>query len=203
MFKLNLVTLPVNRKMLLLQLGLLTFLACSSLLVNSFMLARNDPRTTRTAATSIQCGKTLVRSSRPMHLKASQFLSAGISPNLFELHSTADDDSELFESIITNELKSSQEEEEFLSEIAWRTKKVELEEANTRRFQKRLKSKPWKLPYADASIWVQRNLGVDTKEEFFDFVANGNVRTPYIPKEPEKYYSDNGTWISWDHFLKG
>jgi hypothetical protein len=49
---------------------------------------------------------------------------------------------------------------------------------------------------------VQRNLGVDTKKDFFDFFANGNVRTPYIPKEPEKYYSDNGTWISWDHFLK-
>jgi len=149
------------------------------------MLATNDQRATRTAAAttinSIQHGK------------------------MFELHSTADDDSELFESIITNELKSAsqEEEEDVLMEIAWRSKKVELEEANTRRFQKRLKSKPWKLPYEVASIWVQKNLGVDTKEEFFDFVANGNVRTPYIPKEPEKYYSANGTWISWDHFLKG
>ncbi len=50
--------------------------------------------------------------------------------------------------------------------------------------------------------WVQANLGVDTKEEFFDLVANGNLRTPYIPKEPEKYYTVSGTWISWDHFLK-
>ena len=50
--------------------------------------------------------------------------------------------------------------------------------------------------------WVQANLGVDTKEEFFDLVANGNLRTPYIPKEPEKYYTESGTWISWDNFLK-
>jgi len=108
------------------------------------------------------------------------------------------DDSELFESIA-----QMPEQDEILQEIEWRSNKVRLEEANTRRFQQTLRSKPWKLPYDDARIWVQKNLGVDTKEEFFDLVANGNLRTPYIPKEPEKYYSDNGTWISWDHFLKG
>lgn len=108
------------------------------------------------------------------------------------------DDSELFESI-----GQMPEQDKILDEIAWRSTKVRLEEANTRRFKKTLRSKPWKLPYDDARIWVQKNLGVDTKEEFFDLVANGNLRTPYIPKEPEKYYTDNGTWISWDHFLKG
>lgn len=49
--------------------------------------------------------------------------------------------------------------------------------------------------------WVRANLDPDTKEEFFDLVANGNVRTPYIPKQPEKFYSEQGTWISWEHFL--
>lgn len=114
------------------------------------------------------------------------------------------DDSNLFESL--NEEKAqkvnSHEEKKILDEIAWRSKKVELEEANTRRFQKMIKSKPWKLPYDDASIWVQKNLGVDTEEEFMDLVENGNLRTPYIPKNPERYY--NGTsWISWTHFLTG
>ena len=52
-------------------------------------------------------------------------------------------------------------------------------------------------------IWIQANLGADTKEEFFDMVANGNLKTPYIPKHPDEYYSDEGTWISWDHFLHG
>ncbi len=36
-----------------------------------------------------------------------------------------------------------------------------------------------------------------------DMVANGNLRTPYIPKQPHVYYSEEGTWISWDHFLHG
>jgi len=75
-----------------------------------------------------------------------------------------------------------------------------LEKAN---FLKRLRSKPRKLPYADARKWVQANLGVDTKAEFFDLVANGNLRTPYIPKNPEKYYKDTRDWISWEHFLSG
>jgi hypothetical protein len=29
------------------------------------------------------------------------------------------------------------------------------------------------------------------------------LRTPYIPKQPEKYYTSTREWISWDHFLKG
>lgn len=44
---------------------------------------------------------------------------------------------------------------------------------------------------------------MDTKEEFYDFVENGNLRTPYIPKRPEEYYSGTREWISWDHFLTG
>jgi hypothetical protein len=44
-----------------------------------------------------------------------------------------------------------------------------------------LKSKPYKLPYKDAKVWVQRNLGASTQEEFEDLVLNGNLRTPYIP----------------------
>jgi hypothetical protein len=46
-------------------------------------------------------------------------------------------------------------------------------------------------------------LGASTKEEYDDLVANGNLRTPYIPKRPEEYYTSTGEWISWDHFLKG
>jgi hypothetical protein len=46
-------------------------------------------------------------------------------------------------------------------------------------------------------------LGPDSKEEFMDMVANGNLRTPYIPKQPDVYYKQQGTWISWQHFLHG
>jgi len=107
------------------------------------------------------------------------------------------DDTELFETLLV-----SKEEDEFWQrqsqKINIETTKLKLEESHRRSF---LKSKPRKLSYKEASIWVQRNLGADTKEEFDDLVANGNVRTPYIPKQPETFYKDQGTWISWDHFL--
>ena len=41
-------------------------------------------------------------------------------------------------------------QKDLMSELAWRTERVNLEEANTRAFKKTLKSRPWKLPYDDA-----------------------------------------------------
>jgi len=49
----------------------------------------------------------------------------------------------------------------------------QLEQDNTKSF---LKRRPRKLPYEDARRWVQANLGVDTKDEFNDLVANGTWR---------------------------
>lgn len=85
-------------------------------------------------------------------------------------------------------------------EIQVERERGRLEEANTQAF---LKRKPRKLPYEDARRWIQANLGPDTKEEFLDLVENGNLRTPYIPKRPEEYYTETREWISWDHFLTG
>jgi hypothetical protein len=78
--------------------------------------------------------------------------------------------------------------------------RVALEHDHTQSF---LKRRPRKLPYENARRWVQANFGVDTQEEFDDLVANGNLRTPYIPKNPEAYYKETREWISWEHFLKG
>lgn len=87
-----------------------------------------------------------------------------------------------------------------LDELSWRAAKIRLEDAHTQSF---LKRRPVKLRYPDAQRWVQANLGAETKDEFKDMVANGNLRTPYIPKNPSTYYRQTGDWISWDHFLKG
>ena len=73
-----------------------------------------------------------------------------------------------------------------------------LEEQHTKSF---LRKRPVKLPYEQARKWVQANLGVNTKEEFEDFVSMGYIQTPYIPKNPEQYYLRTREWISWDHFL--
>jgi hypothetical protein len=87
-----------------------------------------------------------------------------------------------------------------LDDLSWRAAKIRLEEANTQQF---LKRKPVKLPYLVARQWVQSNLGADTKEEFHDLVANGNMRSPYLPKNPKVYYTGTGEWVSWEHFLTG
>ena len=87
-----------------------------------------------------------------------------------------------------------------IEDLSWRVAKVRLEEANTQRF---LKRKPIKLSYADSQKWIQRNWAPKTKQEFEDLVANGNLRTPYISKNPEDYYGERGEWISWDHYLLG
>ena len=111
------------------------------------------------------------------------------------------DDSDLFDEIANDAHFSNDIQNEMLSELQWRSKKVSLEEENTERFKKRLKAKPWKLPIEESRKWVYANFGAETKEEFLDLVENGNLRTPYVPKDPERYYSENGTWISWQHFL--
>ena len=87
-----------------------------------------------------------------------------------------------------------------VEEIKVEKARTKLEEENIRSF---LKRKPRKLPYEDARRWVQGNLGCASREEFDDLVENGNLRTPYIPKRPEEYYTATREWISWEHFLNG
>lgn len=116
--------------------------------------------------------------------------------------SSPDDDSDFFQRLVDESKNSVLQQKDMIHELSWRFHKVQLEEQETKRFHKRIKSKPWKLPYNDARKWVQANFGIDTKAEYYDLVANGNLRTPYIPKDPEKYYSEDGSWISWRHFLK-
>lgn len=102
----------------------------------------------------------------------------------------------------TPKKNNDKEEEEnvVIKDLSWRVAKLQLEEANTRRF---LKRKPIKLSYTQSQQWIQRNWAPKTKQEFEDLVANGNLRTPYISKRPEEYYGERGEWISWDHYLLG
>jgi len=75
-----------------------------------------------------------------------------------------------------------------------------LEEQHTKSF---LKSRPRKLTYQQARLWVQNNIGIETKEEWEDFLEMGYIKSSYIPNNPEEYYTLTREWISWDHFLKG
>ena len=85
-------------------------------------------------------------------------------------------------------------------EIQIKKTRCALEEQHTKSF---LKSRPRKLPYQQARWWVQKNLGIDTKDEWEDFLAMGYIKSSYIPNDPEAWYTFTREWISWDHFLKG
>ena len=102
---------------------------------------------------------------------------------------------------------TSEEDKAFYEEFQKRYEEIQIEEArcalekqHTRSF---LKSRPRKLPFKHARVWVQKNLGVDTKEEWVDFLEMGYIKSTYIPDNPEEYYTSTGEWISWDHFLNG
>lgn len=73
-----------------------------------------------------------------------------------------------------------------------------LEDSHTKQIIRR---KPLKLDYKTSRRWIQKNWNIKSKAEFYDLVANGNLRTPYISKRPEEYYGARGEWISWDHYL--
>ena len=87
---------------------------------------------------------------------------------------------------------SNGDENPGLDDLSWRVNRQRLEEANTKRF---LKAKPVKLPYKMSQRWIQMNWNPKTKEEFRDLVDNGNLRTPYISKDPERYYGERGEWM--------
>mmetsp|Transcript_61508 Transcript_61508/g.181774 ORF Transcript_61508/g.181774 Transcript_61508/m.181774 type:complete len:256 (-) Transcript_61508:592-1359(-) len=83
-------------------------------------------------------------------------------------------------------------------DLSWRVEKLRLEEANTKRF---LKARPRFLPYDECCKWVQAWNRWESKEDWENWIMEGEKRNSYIPARPEEYYGRLGQWISWDHFL--
>lgn len=83
-------------------------------------------------------------------------------------------------------------------DLMWRVERVRLEEANTRRF---LKAKPKFLPYSECRNWVKAWNRWETKEEWREWINEGEKRNSYIPSRPDEYYGSLGEWRGWDHFL--
>ena len=79
----------------------------------------------------------------------------------------------------------------------WRVERARLEEHHNRAIRQR---KRRFLPYVDACMWARR-MGFSSKEEWDEWISLGEKRTPYITRDPQKYYSEMGTWRGWDHFL--
>lgn len=44
------------------------------------------------------------------------------------------------------------------------------------------------------NMWLNR-------AEWYEWIAMGEGKPSLVPSDPERYYSNQGTWISWDDFL--
>eukprot|EP00281_Chroomonas_sp_CCMP1168_P035332 CAMPEP_0206241210 /NCGR_PEP_ID=MMETSP0047_2-20121206/16372_1 /ASSEMBLY_ACC=CAM_ASM_000192 /TAXON_ID=195065 /ORGANISM="Chroomonas mesostigmatica_cf, Strain CCMP1168" /LENGTH=141 /DNA_ID=CAMNT_0053666087 /DNA_START=9 /DNA_END=431 /DNA_ORIENTATION=+ len=54
----------------------------------------------------------------------------------------------------------------------------------------RLKARPVHLPFEEAVKWVRAMGRWDSKEEWFDWISDGEKRNAYIPNNPEEYYGE-------------
>ncbi len=79
----------------------------------------------------------------------------------------------------------------------WRVERARLEEQHNRAIRQR---KRIFLSYVDACMWARR-MGFSNKEEWDEWIDLGEKRTPYITRDPQTYYEEQGTWRGWDHFL--
>jgi len=96
--------------------------------------------------------------------------------------------------------EGGQEEEPFTGggELTTRIQKIKLED---QWLQTRIKAKPAFLDFETASSWARFRRYWDSKEEWEDWVANGEKRNQYIPSNPEKYYGERGEWLGWEYWL--
>mmetsp|Transcript_3643 Transcript_3643/g.3984 ORF Transcript_3643/g.3984 Transcript_3643/m.3984 type:complete len:165 (+) Transcript_3643:55-549(+) len=85
-----------------------------------------------------------------------------------------------------------------MEELLICTSRLKLEEANKQRF---LKSRPIKLPYEQCKNWAQKQNMWSNADEWYEWVNLGEGWSAYIPRDPELYYSRNGSWVSWNDFL--
>mmetsp|Transcript_13140 Transcript_13140/g.21479 ORF Transcript_13140/g.21479 Transcript_13140/m.21479 type:complete len:171 (-) Transcript_13140:46-558(-) len=66
---------------------------------------------------------------------------------------------------------------------------------------KMMKSKTRFLPYTQCSEWAKRqNMWVDRKE-WKDWISMGEGKPSLVPSDPERFYTNQGTWVSWEDFL--
>ena len=89
-------------------------------------------------------------------------------------------------------------DDETMETLQIRITRLRLEEENTR---KMLKSRPRKFPYEECKKWAQAQNMFHSEEEWFEYINRGENLCVYIPSDPETYFRNQGTWISWEDFL--
>ena len=85
------------------------------------------------------------------------------------------------------------------SVLNWRVERSRLSHACSQEiFRRRARY----LPFARASSWAQ-TLGLSSKEDWLEWLEQGEDRTAYVPMDPEAYYLVQGSWLGWKIFLTG
>jgi hypothetical protein len=55
------------------------------------------------------------------------------------------------------------------------------------------------MPRSSLKAWIRSVVTVSALILFY--FLKGEKRTPYITRDPEKYYTSTGEWRGWAHFL--
>jgi hypothetical protein len=68
----------------------------------------------------------------------------------------------------------------------------------------RFGKRPWRASCAEhqtSTVTRARHKLTETERHFLYVSAQGEKRTPYITRDPEKYYTATGEWRGWAHYL--
>ena len=83
--------------------------------------------------------------------------------------------------------------------LQWRVERARLEQSHSNSLRQRPRRY---LSFSQASNWAQ-TLGLQSKREYYEFLEMGEGLSSYVPRDPEQYYSEKGTWLGWIMFLTG
>ena len=81
----------------------------------------------------------------------------------------------------------------------WRVERARLVEQHRRGVMRR---KPRFANFAQSSAIVQAE-GLSTKQEWEEWLELGEGRSPYVPSDPESFYTQRGEWLGWRCWLTG
>jgi len=96
------------------------------------------------------------------------------------------------------------ERKDFSSEAPVRLSDADCAALHRRRLdaQVRFQSRRF-LPFKECCEWVRRNFGFLSRDEWEEWVSQGEGLSPYIPTRPDEFYSRLGQWRGWSFFLRG
>ena len=81
----------------------------------------------------------------------------------------------------------------------WRIERSRLDHQQSARVRRRAP----RYPSFAASSAVAQSLGLSSKEEWEDWLELGEGWSPYLPRDPERYYTERLQWLGWTQWLTG